>query len=277
MEDAQILTADRNKFDSFLYLSLTDALEELDRRRNNTKLQSYVDEIVGKVPEILIHKKSLVLFRHIATPNHEICRFITATESLKDYQQLIFEYTSDRFLSRNESKHALGKLRFVKGINKKGDQIIETHGIVNFNDIDNKNLLEIKTLWGQGLVDFHHELFFKNYSKLKSNIFDLSNWLKNAGGNSQSYYKKFLALFLKDAILFENFLLETSEKNFTSNVVIPAIREISQECGFTPLIVALEPTNLEGDKFWLSYPESEKNIVAEIKDQWLKKGDIILK
>lgn len=159
------------------------------------------------------------------------------------------EYTADRFLSRNESKYSLGKLHFAKGINKKGDQIIETLAVVDFNGIDHKLLSEVKTLWGQGMVDFHHELLFKTHPEFQENIFDLSNWLKNLGGNSKSYYKKFLSLFLKDAVLFENFLLESDERNFTNTVVMPAIKEIAQESGYKPLIVALEPTELEGIDF----------------------------
>ena len=77
--------------------------------------------------------------------------------------------------------------------------------------------------------------------------------------------KPFLTLFLRDAILFENFLLDTSESQFTHNVVLPTIKTIATEIGIKPLIVALEPTEVEGDEFWLSYPHKDRVFVDRKK------------
>lgn len=62
MEETQILMGDRKKFDTFVYLSIADAFEEIERRRNDTKLQHYINDTVGDVPEILKDKKALFCF-----------------------------------------------------------------------------------------------------------------------------------------------------------------------------------------------------------------------
>jgi hypothetical protein len=260
-EKPDLLVDDRDKFNSFLYVSLTDALAEIEHRKSNSELSSYIGESINsEIPEILRNKKSFVLFRHVATPNHEIARFITITNAIPGYQSIILEYTQDRFLSVNEAKHSLGKLRFQKGINKNGEPIIEASTIVDFHSADNQKLSQVATIHGENLIDFHHRIFFKKFPDFRENIFDLSGWLQQFGGAKQ-YYKKFLTLFLKDAILLENYMLEKSEKSFTQSVIIPAFDEIESECGFKPLVVALEPTELEGDRFWLSYPYDCKETI----------------
>lgn len=252
-EELNLLTRDRKKFDSYLYLSLEDAILEVERRKNDQSLAEYIKNSVGKGPEILQNKSSIVLFRNVATPNYETARFLTITTAIQNFQPVMLEYTSDKFLSRNWSKHALGKLRFQKGINKNGEPIIETQTIIDFTRADNLPLKDVVTIDGGGLVDFHHKLFLERYPDLKENICDLSDWLKEFG-NARDYYKKFLTLFLKDAILCENFMLDDAEIGFTESVVMPAFAQIEAECGHKPIIVALAPTDIEGNKFWFSYP-----------------------
>jgi hypothetical protein len=90
---------------------------------------------------------------------------------------------------------------------------------------------------------------------MHGNVYDMSDWLhKNINSKAASWYKKFLSLFLKDAILFENFMTSKYDIELTKKVVLPAILEIEQETGLRPIIVALEPTDIEGNEFWMSYP-----------------------
>ena len=70
-------------------------------------------------------------------------------------------------------------------------------------------------------------------------------------------------MFLQDGVLFENFLMDGKEQKFTEEVILPAILEIEAECGYKPLIVALEPTGIEGDHFWLSHPFQNKLFVDQ--------------
>ncbi len=264
---------EKKEFDKTVYFPLTEAVAELSKRGNNKELDSYIERTVPeKIPSVLRGKKSLVLFRHVATTNYEIIRFLSLVNAFNDLDSFILEYTSDKFLDRNELKHALGRLRFHKGFNKLGEEVCEKKVVINFNKSNNTPISEVETFWGEKLVDFHHELFFRRFPNFKGNVCDVSDWVRSVGDGAKTYYKHFLSLFLKDAILFENFLLEGKEKQFTQSVILPAIREITEESGFRPLIVALEPTDIEGDKFWLSHPYDEKNFVEEKLKQVTKEN-----
>lgn len=254
------LFKDRDSFNNYAYTHWEDALAELDRRASDEKLQSYIDSLLPHgLPPVMEGKRSMVLFRHIATPNYEIQRFLICADSLDTLQPLILEYTNDKFNNRNEMKFVLGKVPFHKGLNKLGEPIIERHNIIDINASNNKPISEVETVWGQRLVDFHHEMFEHSFPHLKGNVFDLSEWLHKFGPSARDYYKGFLALFLRDAVLFENFLVDGKEYEFTRDVIMPAFMEIEQECGVRPLIIALEPTHIEGDQFWISHDIKHKH------------------
>jgi len=258
------LVSDRNKFNSFVYISIHEATEELEKRQNNPAIDEYLSKVlpVG-VPSALKNKKSIVLFRHIATSNYEICRFVILTDALHDLQPLILEYTEDKFTNRNECKYFLGKISLANGVNKNSEDIFERHNIINFNDSNSKPISSINTLWGQSLVDFHHEMFFEDFPTHQNNVFDLSKWLHQQGTCARGYYKAFLSLFLKHGILLENFLVAGKELSFTKEIILPTILEIEAETGLRPLIVALEPTEIEDSKFWLSHPYKKREIILK--------------
>jgi hypothetical protein len=118
-----------------------------------------------------------------------------------------------------------------------------------------KPISSVRTQWGQGLVDFHRELFLLRYPKYKKDVFfDISKWFKNNGGNAKDYYKKFMALFIRNGILFENFMLDYEEMQFTKDYFLPAFFKVYEDLGLKPLIVALSPTDIEGDQFWMCHP-----------------------
>ncbi len=258
------LMSDRKQFDAFVYTPLEDAIVELRKRRGNTDLISYIKHnIHGDIPNVMQDGGThLVLFRHIATPNHEIRRFVgladlvqqSFAEHATELRPLILEYLDDMFTNRNDWKYSLGRFFLYKGLDKNSDPIFEAEHIIDFNQSNGKPISSISTHWEQNLVDFHHELFFQTYPNLEENVYDISWWVKENGKDARTYYKAFLSLFLTHGILFENFLLETSEGAFTRNVILPTLLEIQKESGFKPLIVALEPTEIEHQRFWLSHP-----------------------
>lgn len=248
-------TAERQAFNDLVYFRLDQAISELYRRQDDAKLKEYVESNLSKgLPRIMREKLSIVLFRHIATSNFEINRFAMIADALSDFQPLILEYTDDKFNDRNDWKYSLGKLRFYKGMNKNGEAMFESIRIINFNESNNRMMSLILTQWNERLVDFHHRLFIHRFPHLERNIFDLSQWLHQIGPTAKEYYKAFFSLFLRDAILFENFMPDGKELSFTQSIILPTLREIQEECGTRPLIVALEPTDIEGDNFWLSHP-----------------------
>lgn len=250
---------DREAFNAYAYMHWEKAVAELERRAADPALAAYVEKLMPHgLPPIMQGRKSMVLFRHVATPNYEIHRFLICADSLQTLQPLILEYTADKFNNRNEMKFVLGKIPFHKGMNKNGEAIIERRNIIDINASNNVPLHEVTTLWGQRLVDFHHEMFETTFPHLKNAFLDLSPWLHELGPTAKDYYKGFLALFLRDGILFENFMIDGSEREFTKHIIVPAMLEIEAECGYRPLIVALEPTHIESDEFWLSHPYERK-------------------
>jgi len=263
--DIETILSDRDAFNSFVYIPWKDALEELERRQQSKEIEEYLKAVLPHgIPPVMRGKKNLVLFRHIATSNYEIHRFMAVADALDaHFRPLILEYTNDKFNDRNEGKYFLGKLSFHKGLNKNGEAIWENTRIVDFNASNNKPISSIETTWGQSLVELHHELFHKSFPKHIENTADISDWLRAFGVSAKDYYKPFLALFLRDGILFENFLLEKNELGFTQQVILPAIKDLIRESGFKPLIVALEPTEIEGDQFWYSHPPHDKQLINQ--------------
>lgn len=263
---AEDILSSRDAFNAFVYLSWEDAIAELERRQGNRALEEYVEKTVtAGIPEIMKGKKSAVIFRHIATTNYEVHRFLVAADALKEHglQPLILEYTKDKFTNRNVWKFSLAKLSFHKGHSKTNEMLVENKTIIDINDSNFKPLDTITTHWGQGFVDFHHEMFYKTFPHMEGHVHDLSDWLQKAGPAPKEFYKSFFALFLRNGILFENFLIEDDEYDFTHEIILPAILELAEESGFKPIIVALEPTEIEGDRFWLSHPIARMQHVSE--------------
>jgi hypothetical protein len=261
------LFSSRDSFNGFVYTPWEEALDEIARRDSDPDLRSYVEKILPQgVPPIMEGKKSMVLFRHVATPNYEVNRFVMAADSLHQLQPLILEYTADKFNNRNEWKYFLGKMAFYKGTAHDGTNIFENQVIIDFNACSNQPLHSLATHWGQNLVEFHHGLFENAFPTLKGSVHDVSAWLHTTGTSAAEYYKAFLSLFLRDAILFENFMIDTKEYNFTKDVIMPAFLELYEESGVKPLIVALEPTHLESDQFWMAHPFERKHHIDSLRE-----------
>ena len=262
-EQIEFLCNNKRDFDKLIYTPVEEAVNELKLRQANNALEDYTRRILGDdIPEIIKCRKSMVLFRHVATLNYEIRRFLIGADALSDdLKPIIFEYLSDSFNNRNAWKFSLGKISLHKGLDKNKKQIFECKNIIDMNSSNNKPLHSVVTHWKQPLVDFHHEIFSRGFPHLKDNVFDLSTWLHKFGDNPKDFYKPFFTLFLKHGILFENYLFNKEEALFTKTVILPIILEISKESGVKPLIVALEPTEIEDDPFWMSHPHHEKEFI----------------
>jgi hypothetical protein len=258
------LTTDRQLFNSFVYTPLDEAIDELDRRSKDTKLEKHIEDLLPfAIPEVLQGKKSAVLFRQLVTPNYEVRRFLSIVDVVGELEPFFWEYHDDKFTSNNSMKYALGKMGFYSGKGKKGGTKMKYQKILDFISADGKKISEVKTLWGQPLTEFHRELFEKTYRPIDPQRFiDVSEYVASLGGAAKDYYKILLLLFVRHAILFENFMLEeSSERSFTKDVFLPAFLEVERITGYKPLVVALEPTDIEGDDFWESHPaESHEHI-----------------
>lgn len=249
------------RFDAFdhLYTEPRIALLELEQRRADMELYSAVRQSLGIGAEKVLKKfkrPRAVFFRQVATPSHETLRFLKMAKQM-NLKPLIFEYRDDKFVSSdNRSKRALGKMPIYQYTGADGRDMVEYKTVCDFNASTGKKLKEVKCLNNEKLISFHHRLF-KGVTKLnpQSCTVDVSDWFHSAGNNADSYYSHLLALFLRDGILFENFMPLRSESAFTMTVVMPAFDSLRDKYGVEPLIVRLLPKSEEMRQFWDAYPK----------------------
>jgi hypothetical protein len=256
--DYNKIMSDRNIFNQVVYTPLSEAIVLLEERQKDTILVAKIEKLLGEdIPTVLVGKKCAVLNRQVATPNHESKRFILLAEE-SNLSPVFFEYHSDKFTPENDFKYSLGKLTIYNGIGKNGGQKKEYNNIIDFNKSNGKKLSEIPTTSSVSLVDFHKNLFSKSYNNIQ--CWEASEWFRNHGINPSTYYVNFFLLFTCHAILFENFLLEGPEKKFTEEIILPAIETVINLTGFKPIIVPLEPIDMESDGYWYYHNSEIKNI-----------------
>ncbi len=244
-----------------IYITLEEAKEEIKRRWDDKELQKKVDVFLNSdIPNFLQDSPKAFLARHIASPNFEFLLFKELANKI-GLEFVISEFTEDIFITENTSKYHLGKMFFEGETGKKGGKEIMTEVILDFNKSNGKKIKEVVTFDGENVVDFHHRLFKKQEKDMEHKIHDFSDWLKKYDSNAEKFYKYFLTFFIRNGILFENFLESGKEKDFTYNVVLPAFRYITETFGFKPLVVQLIPKDIEDDIHWYSYPNKYlKNI-----------------
>jgi hypothetical protein len=255
------LCNNKEEFDKFIYTPIEEAIEELEKRRKDKRLERKVAEFLeGNIPEPFIKKERFVLARHLITPNYEVSRFLFIADAF-DFDPLFFEYLDDKLIYRNPWKYSLGKIPFYSGRAKNGSMKVKKVSIIDFDSSHGKKISSVTTKWGQSLAEFHHEFFNHRFPRFHDSIFNASDWYLSNGGKSAYYYEKFLALFIRHGILFENFLTDDTELEFTKNIILPAIINISARFGLKPIIVSLVPADVECDGFWYCHPSCTSEFV----------------
>jgi hypothetical protein len=250
-----------------LLTTFPEVVEELTRRQQDDSLRKKVAEyLANDIPEHFKEGPVLYLARHIATPNFETLRFLHLTESI-DIRTIIGQDTKDRFVAHNPLKKALGKLPVCTGMtqNEKGfTEQFQNISIFDFNTESGKAFVDIRTYWDEPLVDFHTSLF-KHFANHEVTIVDDSPWIdRNHRGNLLAHYQKFLALFVVNGILFEDYLVEDKQEGeFVRNVLRPAFKQIEHDLGVRPLITQLTPTSIESASFWISYPKEVLDAIRQ--------------
>lgn len=243
-----------------IYTTLSETKKEIQGRYRNQELKKIAQDLFGKIPEIFNDSPKAIIFRNIASPNLEL-HIAKEYACMAGLDLVVFEYTADKFCTRNRDKLHLGKMMFFSNKNK--NVCVGKNNIVNIKDDDNKKFLDIKTVWGQDLIDFHHDLFKKcGFEDVK--FFDASMYKEN-GLDAFEIYKRILSLCTHSAVLLENFLIKADrgEKKFTEEIIIPAFLEIQKSHKMKPLIVPLLGSDGEGSVCWQHYPESIKEHVEK--------------
>lgn len=260
--DIPRILSDRKLFDKVLYMPLEEAWAELERRRQDPELMKEVVRLLDEdIPFPLLTEPKAVLFRHVLTPNYETRRFISLVNGFGKIKPLFWEYYADKYTPNNELKRTIGRLFFFHGKGKKGGMRIDSKNIIDFNTANGQQISALKTVWGQNFVEFHHQFFNDCFREMPNTTFDASRWFSENGKSSEGYYEAFMLLFICHGILFENMMLDDSEIEFAKNVFLPSFLSVYEKLGVKPLIVALEPTDIEGDHFWMCYPGVDKQYV----------------
>ena len=254
--DFNKIMSDRKLFYKTVYTPLSEAKKILAERQKDKKLIGKIEKLLkSNIPEPLKNiGKNAVHFRQIATPNYDARWFIELT---KDHglKTNFFEYHDDIFTANNDFKYSLAQLRLHKDKNnKKGENLEEKITIVDFNKYNGKKFKNILTLWSEPLVDFHRRLFeVCGYKNDEFCFFDSSKWFKENGGKAVDYYTSMMLIFICHGILFENFLLDGSEGEFTKKIFLPAFENAVNLTGMKPLIVPIPPMDNEDNAHWVSY------------------------
>lgn len=259
------MEAGANEFDiTRIYTPLAEAKREVWRRWNDPILrQKAIDYLGGNIPDVFKDGPRAVLSRHIISPNTEFEFFYSFAKEI-GLDPLGLEGVKDNFCTINPEKAALGKMSFVKKeLMNGGNACRESEKIIDLERCEGKRFCDIETLWGENLVDFHHRLLFASYPDVV--LFDDFKWFVDNGYSikPQEYYRKFFVFFVCFGVLFENFLLNKNESNFTKNIIDPIFSEIESVFGVRPLITPLSPIDDEAHSYWRCYPYSFKKLVEQ--------------
>lgn len=244
-----------------------EAIEKLKRRQQNPELKKRVEEYLkGDIPEYFKDGPVLYLARHVVTPNFETLRFIHLMEHF-GIKTVITQDSKGLFVTQNHVKRALVKLPIFRRHTQKGNKLhehYENFTIVNVNEANGKPFSDIKTLWGEKLIDFHTRLFSELLSR-KIESPDDAAWIdRHHRENLLKHYKHLLALFVVHGIFFENYNMnDPHEVEFVRRILRPACLFVEKRFGYRPIIVQVFPTSFESYHFWISYPRKVLDIVKK--------------
>lgn len=248
-----------------MYIPIEEAVVELKRRQGDESLREAVESfLLNDIPASLQNQDDLkaVLFRNIFTPDYELEVFEGIAERFS-LSPVLLEYIDDKFVAINEDKYALGKLYFYLGTSASTDTNMFAKKVIDFNEAEGKQMKDLVTLSGEGLVDFHHRMLGLFNPEALSRIEDVSVWLHEHGGTAKEYYKQFLALFIRHGILLDNFRTEGVEAGFSERVFGPAFDMVEQNFGLKPLICALQDPSDENNPKWWGYDKSKMSGILE--------------
>ena len=238
-----------------IFTPLPDALSLIHSRRQDSGLMQAISEFLeGDIPFHFNQEKPILyLCRHIATPNFEALRFIEIGKPL-GLPLVIGEDSRGIFFGNNVLKRALGKMPVLKGVARNRDEIIEHFTVVDFSTAEGKPLSTINTKCNGGLIDLHHELFWRIHENDVA-IFDEAEWIDaHHRKNLLEQYKYIMALLVAHGIMFESYVPE--ETRLVEEVILPAFGFVTELFGHKPLIHELIDGALEESRDWNAYPSA---------------------
>ncbi len=247
-----------------IYTPLEEAKKEIERRWNDKELKKKVEKFLGKdIPKFFTKEPRVAYVRDIISPNNEFFYFKDVAHDT-GLRPVYIEYSIGKFVARNINKYHLCRMYFNHGVGKHGGSKIEGLNVVNFNLMEGKCLKDVSTIWNNKLVDFHHSLLKQSSIDTDfDEIVDFSKWFDKHKIKSKHWYLHYLALFLCHGILFDNFILDNGEKEFTEKKILPSFIELTKKFGIKPLVVPIAPVESENDLYWWLYPGYVKEYIKE--------------
>lgn len=250
-----------------IFLPQGEVRATLMRRKKDAALKKLVLERLNPEAHAIIAKcgaPSAMFFRQVATPTHEILRFLRIAKHMK-LNPVILEYYGDKFVSAgNPYKRALGKMPIYQHTGIDGRDNVKYRTVLDFNEYTGKPISSVKCNTGESLIHFHHKLLGKmSRLNVDAHCADATQWFQALGGTAQKYYDEFLTIFIRDAVLFEYFEPTETEQKFVREIMIPALHNVTKTFGLQPLIVRLVPKNKEGRKLWDSYPKKVEQYITQ--------------
>jgi hypothetical protein len=251
-----------------IYTPSEDVKNIIEKRWEDKALKEKLDQYFGgDIPACLQERPYMVLVRHVLAANNETKRFLDLAEGA-GLDPIGLEYNEDKFVSSNIDKHLLIIVPFGLGQRPDGTfKRVKKIAVADVNKAQGKPLTSILTHWNTPLVDFHHEILFECFPELDERIYDISGWLARHGGKARDFYEHFLALFVRNGVLVEEFQFEGREAAFTREVVIPAFERVRTQFGVTPLIVKLAPSNHKENPHWWYYPEHTREVMKRVIEE----------
>lgn len=247
-----------------LYTPELEVLDELERRSSDTELSQKIVRSVKVTDSIqtLLDGGCLVMFRQVVTPLHEILHFSNLAKNL-NLKPVIIEFHADKFVSTgNFYKKSLGKLPIHVKSTRNNHDVYEYTTIVDFNSNVGKPFKDIKTVKGESLIDFHHELFTYITNVEVANIsLECSDWFDHYKSNAAEYYEPFLTCFTQKNVLAEVFLWGKQHGEFTKKIVTPAFNRVKQKTGYAPLILNYQPIGEQDRIYWDCYPNQTNDFL----------------
>jgi len=238
-----------------IYTPLEEAKKELEKRWNDKELKKKVEKFLGgDLPPFFKNEPRAAYVRDIISPNNEFFYFLDIVGDI-GIKPVFIEYSAGKFVAKNINKYHLCRMYFHHGIGRHGGGKIECSHIVNFNTMEGKKMNKVCTIWDENIIDFHHNLLEKTSINIKTkDIVDFSKWFDKHKVKTKYWYMHYLALFLCHGILFDNFITDNGEKEFTEKKILPSLKALTKKFGIKPLIVPLCPIESENDLYWWLYP-----------------------
>ncbi len=245
-----------------MYTPIEEAGEIIRKRWADKELRKKVEEkLQGDIPEILKSGPHGLIWRCICTPDQEFERFLELCEKA-NLIPIGAENPQDKFHSGNFTKYGLTRLTFSKGKDKDLKHIVIKENVVDFNNSQGKRMCDLRTLWGENIVDFHHFFLEYMFPIMKNNTIDLSEWLKRKGGIPEKYYFAVLSLSVCHIVYFDDYDLIESEKKFVEEIILPAFGEVEKYFGVKPIIVKVSNVGEhDRDPHWWCYSKESKEIL----------------